>query len=84
MCTREFDGIVVQYLGGSRDVPRDFMCYRCAAGLKVRALTLQRLIEAVGSQSGISLFALELVTLTGTDGLFAALRRQGATISVLA
>jgi hypothetical protein len=55
-----------------------------SAILKLRALTLQRLIEAVGSQSGMSLFALELVTLTGTDGLFAALRRQGATISVLA
>jgi hypothetical protein len=52
--------------------------------LQIRALTLQRLIETVGSQSGMSLFALELVTLTGTDGLFAALRRQGATISVLA
>jgi hypothetical protein len=54
------------------------------AMLQVRALTLQRLIEAVGSQSGMSFFVLELVTLTGTEGLFAALRRQGATISVLA
>jgi hypothetical protein len=54
-----------------------------SAILQVRTLILQRLLEAVGSQSGISFFVLELPMLTGTDGLLAALRRQGATISVL-
>jgi hypothetical protein len=54
-----------------------------SAVLQVRTLILQRLLEAVGSQSGMSFFVLELQTLTGTDGLLAALRREGATISVL-
>jgi hypothetical protein len=55
-----------------------------SAWLQVRTLILQRLLEAVGSQSGMSFFGLELPTLTGSDGLLAALRQQGATISVLA
>jgi hypothetical protein len=32
MRTQEFEGVVVQYLGGSRDVLRDFVRYRRAAG----------------------------------------------------
>jgi hypothetical protein len=58
--------------------------FSTSALLQVRTLILQRLVEAVGSQSGMSFFVLELPALIGTDGILASLRREGATISVLA
>lgn len=52
--------------------------------LRLRKVLLERMLEAVGSQPGVPFFGLELVALTGKNGLFAGLRRQGVTISVLA
>lgn len=54
------------------------------AMLAVRNAILEPMLEAIASQPGVSLFALELGVLTGADGIFAQLRRRGATISVLA
>ena len=55
-----------------------------SAVLSLRKVILERMLQAIGSQPGMSFFNLELVSLTGANGLFAALRRQGATIRALA